>query len=106
MGHKQMFDEKGILTEDAIQEFKKRGSDVSCECPEHLVNILKSVKEFTHYQEKCLIEKPSDELTHQWLKATSVNMEHLLSGTIISLARMEGLIDENNDFVDLDIDLE
>lgn len=102
MGLKEMFDEKGILTQEAIKEFKKRGSDVSCECPEHLVNILKSVKDFTLYQEKCLIEKPSDELTHQWLKATSMNIEHLLSGTIVNLARMEGLIDENNDFTDLE----
>jgi len=96
-----MFDERGILTASAIEEFGKRGSDVSCECPEHLVNILKSVKDFTIYQEKCLKENPSDELTHEWLKSTSINIEHLLSGTIVNLARMEGLIDENNDFVDI-----
>jgi len=100
MSKLKLLDNRGILTPEAMQKFEALGNSVSCECPEHLVGLLKSVKEFTEYQDQCLIEKPSDELTHQWLKSTSINMEHLLSSTIVSLARMEGLINEENDFVD------
>lgn len=100
MSVKKIVDENGILTDIAMAEFKKRGNGVSCECPEHLIDLLKSVKEFTAYQDKCLIEKPADVHTHNWLKSTSVCFEHLLSSTIISLARMEGLIDSDNDFID------
>lgn len=94
----KMFDKRGILTPEAIREFEKRALHVSCECPEHLLNILQSVKNFTQYQENCLVEKPSDITTHEWLKSTSLNIEHLLSGTIVNLARMEGLLDEDNNF--------
>ncbi len=95
-----ILDAQGILTNEAMEKFEKLGNSVSCECPAHLVQLLRSVKEFTEYQENCIREKPSDELVHNWLKSTSLNLEHLLSGTIMSLVRMEGLIDEKNQIVD------
>ena len=100
MKPEDMFDERGILTEKGLIEIEKKASGVSCECPEHLIQLLKSAKEFTSYQDDCLIESPSDEMTHQWLKSTSLNLEHLISATIVNLARLEGLIDENNKVVD------
>lgn len=96
----QILNKHGILTAQAMEKFERLGNSVSCECPAHLVQLLRSVKEFTEYQENCIKEKPSDELVHNWLKSTSLNLEHLLSGTIISLARMEGFIDEKNQIID------
>ncbi len=95
----KMFDKRGILTDEAIKEFKRLGNGVSCECPEHLVGLLIAAKEFTSYQKVCLKEKGEDDLTHQWLKSMSLNFEHLISSTIVNLARMEGLIDEDNNFI-------
>ncbi len=97
-----LYDKRGILREEILDEFSKYGNNVSCECPTHLVALLKQAKEFTKYQENCLIEKPQDETIHEWLKATSINLEHMLSSTIVNLARMEGIIDEENKFVDDD----
>lgn len=91
-----LYDENGIISQEAMDELEKVGMSASCECPRHLVEILRSVKEFTKYQEDCLIEKPQDQVIHNWLKASSINIEHLLSGTIINLARLEGLIDHEN----------
>jgi len=99
MKESKLFDSRGILTDQAMETFKNLGDSVSCECPAHLVGLLKSVKEFTQYQETCLIQKPADENIHNWLKSTSVNLEHLLSSTIMTLARMEGLLDENNNII-------
>lgn len=83
-----------------MDALKIKATGISCECPDHLIKLLESIQAFTEYQENCLVEKPSDELTHQWLKSTSVNLEHLVSNTIISVARMEGMIDDNNNITD------
>lgn len=100
MSTPKLLNENGILTQEAMEKFSKLGNSVSCECPAHLVELLKAVKEFTEYQENCLKEKPGDELIHNWLKSTSINLEHLLSGTIVNLARMEGFIDEKNQIIE------
>jgi hypothetical protein len=94
----KLVNELGLLSEEGKIVFKKIGKNTSCECPHHLVDLLESAEKFTAYQKKCLIEKPQDEHIHNWLKATSINIEHLISSTILTLARLEGLIDENNEF--------
>lgn len=60
----ELLDQKGILTQEAMEKFAKLGNNVSCECPGHLVELLRAVKDFTEYQENCLKEKPRDELVH------------------------------------------
>lgn len=100
MSASKLLDHNGIISSQALEVLKEKSSNVSCECPDHLIKILEAVKDFTTYQENCIIEKPSDELTHKWLKSTSINLEHLLSNTIVSLARMEGMLDENNEIID------
>lgn len=100
MSANKIFDENGIINQQTLESLKAASTSVSCECPDHLIKLLESIKEFTAYQKTCITEKPSDELTHQWLLSTSVNLEHLVSNTIISLARMEGMIDGDNNIVD------
>ncbi len=94
----KLINELGLLTEDGKKIFKEVGKNTSCECPNHLIELLEAAERFTEYQKKCLSEKPQDEYIHNWLKATSMNIEHLISSTIITLARLEGLVDENNQF--------
>ncbi len=43
-------------------------------------------------------EKPQDLFIHNWPEASSKNLEHIISSMIVSLARMEGLIDCENKF--------
>ena len=99
MAKLELTDKMGIITKEALEALIKRASDVSCECPGHLIQIFQKVKAFTEYQKNCLNETPQDELIHKWLETSSVNMEHILSNTIITLARMEGMIDEDNNIV-------
>jgi hypothetical protein len=94
----KLVDEKGLITQEAKEIFRKISKNTSCECPNHLVELLDSVQRFTEYQKNCVNQKPQDEYIHHWLHATSLNLEHLLSSTIISLARLEGLVDEQNQF--------
>lgn len=88
--------QSGLITKEALEKLQKAASDVSCECPGHLIEIYRAVQAFTEYQKNCINVKPQDEMIHRWLETTSVNMEHILSNTIITLARMEGMIDDTN----------
>lgn len=93
---KPLTDQQGLISEEALQMLIKKSTDVSCQCPGQLIQIYRAVQAFTEYQKNCLNETPQDELIHRWLESTSVNIEHILSNTIITLARMEGMIDEHN----------
>lgn len=98
----KLMNEYGLLTEEGKKIFQQIGKNTSCECPHHLLDLLESAERFTAYQEKCLKEKPQDEYIHNWLKATSTNLEHLISSAIMTLGRLEGLIDEKNQFTGAD----
>lgn len=88
---------QGLITEEALNELFKKSTDVSCQCPGQLIEIYRVVQAFTEYQKNCINETPQDEMIHRWLESTSMNIEHIISNTIITLARMEGMIDENNE---------
>jgi hypothetical protein len=96
MAHFELTTSSGLITKEALEKLKKIASDVSCECPGHLIEIYHSIQAFTEYQKQCISQKPQDEMIHRWLESTSVNMEHILSNTIVTLARMEGMIDDKN----------
>lgn len=96
----ELLNKSGLISSEAIEKLQKRSTDVSCQCPGQLIDIFRQVQAFTEYQQKCLNQTPQDEMIHKWLQITSVNLEHIISNTIISLARMEGMIDEENQISD------
>ena len=99
MAKLELTDKMGLITPEAVEALNKRAPDVSCECPGQLIEIYRTVKAFTEYQKNCINEGPQDELIHKWLESTSLNLEHILSNSIITLARMEGMIDNENNIV-------
>lgn len=88
------------ISEIAVKELEKHADMIECQCPNKLIEILQKVREFTEYTEDCIEKYPEDRDTHKWLKSSSINIDQLLSTTIIQLARFEGFIDENNEIVD------
>ncbi|QDK42677.1 hypothetical protein DOM21_14705 [Bacteriovorax stolpii] len=92
----KLLNEAGLISEEALELLRQKSTDVSCQCPGHLLHIYKSIQAFTEYQKNCINATPQDEQIHKWLESTSLNLEHVLSNTIITLARLEGMIDENN----------
>ncbi|NIV14896.1 MAG: hypothetical protein GWN62_27605 [Aliifodinibius sp.] len=73
---------------------------IECECPAKLMQILEQVRDFTKYTEQCIEKYPEDKATHKWLKSSSMNIDQLLSTTLIQLARYEGFINEDNEIVE------
>jgi len=91
-----LYTKDGLITENFLEELQKLATDVSCQCPGQLIVLLRAVQSFTEYQRNCLHQSPQDEVIHKWLESTSVNLEHIVSNTIVTLARMEGMLDDNN----------
>ncbi len=88
------------ISEKAVEELKKHADMIECECPAKLMEILEQVREFTRYTEECIEKYPEDKTTHKWLKSSSMNIDQLLSTTLIQLARYEGFINEDNEIVE------
>lgn len=88
------------ISEKAVEELRKHSDMIECECPARLIEILEQVREFTNYTEQCIDKYPEDEATHRWLRSSSMNIDQLLSTTLIQLARFEGFINEHNEIVD------
>ena len=100
MKNVELLNKAGLLSEESIEMLQKKAPDVSCQCPGQLIDIYRQVQAFTEYQKKCLNQKPQDEMIHKWLQSTSINLEHILSNSIVTLARLEGMIDENNQIIE------
>ncbi|PAU95315.1 hypothetical protein CK503_03730 [Aliifodinibius salipaludis] len=97
--------EDGVqVSEEAVEELKKHADMIECECPAKLMQILEQVRAFTKYTEQCIEKYPEDKATHKWLKSSSMNIDQLLSTTLIQLARYEGFINEDNEIVERNTD--
>jgi len=89
----------GHLNQDALNELAKNVDMIECQCPSYLMDILKRVREFNEYTTECITKYPDDAATHMWLQTSAKNIDAMLSNTIIQLARLEGFIDDKNNFI-------
>ena len=96
---KELLNELQLITDFAQKEILDQASILACECPRHLVEILHKVREFQAYELKCQNSSEKDRATHEWLYQAAINIDQMLSATIIQLARLEGMIDEQNRIV-------
>lgn len=87
------------ISKEAIEELQKHTDMIECQCPARLIQLLEMVRDFTDYTTECIDKYPDDEATHRWLRSSSLNIDQLLSTTLIQLARMEGFINEHNEIV-------
>lgn len=94
-----LLDDLQLLTSFAEREILDKGSSLACECPRHLVEILAKVREFQKYEVDCQNASEKDRAVHEWLYQAAINIDQMLSATIIQLARLEGMIDEQNRIV-------
>lgn len=88
------------INKDAIAKLKKHADMIDCECPHKLIEILNVVRDFEKYTDECIEKYPEDKDTHLWLKSSALNIDQLISTTLIQLARIEGFINEKNEFID------
>ena len=96
----RLLDDSSLLEENAANEIVARASMINCECPKHLVAILHEIRKLQAYEKKCAADSEKDRAIHEWLYTSAKNLDQMLSGTIVQLARMEGMIDDENQIVD------
>lgn len=87
------------LSSEAMDELRKHADMIECQCPSRLLQLLEQVRDFTEYTSGCIEKYPDDAPTHRWLRSSSMNIDQLLSTTLIQLARIEGFINEENKIV-------
>ncbi|MDX1639126.1 MAG: hypothetical protein R3281_14260 [Balneolaceae bacterium] len=87
------------VSEEELRELRKHADMIECECPARLMEILEQIRAFTEYTTECIEKYPEDKATHKWLRSSSMNIDQLLSTTLIQQARIEGFINENNEIV-------
>lgn len=93
--------EDGVqLSSEAINELRQHADMIECQCPNKLLEILDTIRDFIHYTDHCIEKYPDDVHTHKWLKSSAINIDQLLSTTLIQLARIEGFINEDNEIID------
>jgi len=95
----RLLDDLQLLTAYAETEIVKQASVLECECPKHLAVILAKVREFQVYEQNCMQRSEEDRETHEWLYQAAINLDQMLSATIIQLARLEGMVDSENRIV-------
>lgn len=95
-----LLDENLLLTKEASEKILEKASVLDCECPSHLVDILNSIRGFKKYEKSCINKNDKDKETHEWLFEAANNLDKMVSNTIVQLARLEDMIDENNNIKD------
>lgn len=66
-------------------------SNVDCECPRHLSEILLMLNSFERYSEQCAARTPDDAVLHRELQQAAASARALLEVALERLARAEGL---------------
>jgi DNA-binding transcriptional MerR regulator len=61
-----------------------------CECPHHLVDLLRSLGTFERYSAECANRSPADALLHQYLQRVAASARVLFEDALVRVARAEG----------------
>jgi hypothetical protein len=66
-------------------------TSMSCECPRHVVELLRSVTAFEHYSAECTNRSPADAELHRYLEQVAGTARTLLEEALERVARAEDL---------------
>ena len=62
-----------------------------CECPRHLVDLLRSLGTFERYSAECANRSPSDAVLHRYLQRVAGSARVMFEDALVRVARAEGL---------------
>ena len=79
------------LDDEALARLAAASSNVMCECPRHLADILLMIGSFERYSAQCGARNPADAQLHLELAGAAAQARALLEAALERLARAEGL---------------
>jgi MerR family transcriptional regulator, light-induced transcriptional regulator len=77
--------------EHALAAFAGASSTVYCECPRHLVDLLRDIVSFERYSAACASRSPDDAELHRDLQFTAGQARMLLEKALLRVAIAEGI---------------
>ena len=75
----------------ALEALAKLATNVDCECPHHLVEILLTLGSFERYSAQCESRTPVDAALHRDLQRTTAQARMLLEDALERVVLAEGL---------------
>ncbi len=94
MSKLNIVDEDGCLTDESTHAILEHTEVLECACPQHLLKVVKAIRDFQEYETGCIIRYPKDEKIHSWLLEQSKKLEKLATETIVDLMKQENIIDD------------
>lgn len=89
-----ILDEDGCLTDESTKAVLKHTEILECACPQHLLKVIKAIRDFQEYETSCIIKYPKDEEIHSWLLQESKLLERHATTTLVDLMKKESIVDE------------
>lgn len=83
------------LSDESLLTLCEYTSVIACQCPAHLVALLRSVRRFRNYTADCITQFPGDADVHMWLRDEVMQVEAKLIQTVFELLQKENLLDEH-----------
>lgn len=79
------------LDNATLEMLAQASTTIECECPKHMVELIRSLASFESYSEQCGARSELDEALHQDLQQTAGRARVLLEQGLLRLAMLEGL---------------
>jgi hypothetical protein len=79
------------LDNATLDSLAQATTSIECECPKHLVELIRSLSSFETYSEQCSVRSDLDATLHQDLQQTAGRARVLLEQALLRLAMLEGL---------------
>ena len=76
----------------ALTAFAGLASNVACECPRHVAELLMQLSSFEAYSAACINRSPADAELHAYLQRVAGASRALFESALESVARHEGLV--------------
>ena len=75
----------------ALAQIAQASTNLYCECPHHVVELLLSLGTFERYSAECESRSPADAALHRYLQRVAGSARALFEDALVLVARAEGL---------------
>lgn len=94
----QLADVKPRLFDEArLSDINKLKNSVECECPQHLVSLVRALADFEEYSSNCSVESWRDASLHACVYAYTGQARWLMERALLSLTEAHGMHESNKE---------
>ncbi len=79
------------FTDNALSAIANASQSLACECPVHLVDLIRSLTAFETYSKECMVANPNDATVHTYLHAASAQARSIVEQALTHVAEADGL---------------